>query len=245
MCERIHESMLSCIHLWVPIKTLTHLHSGPAPTSDPQAFDNTTEISNRRTANKSKVCPPIDGVIHSFSHTQKKTFLTESPERKVTSRTIQFTGESNHFQTNKYLPVQPVNILRNLLLQTHIHRHTHTYVHHTLDAVIHTPSELNQRFHLEGKHRALLLHPITGARKRSQQPQFYTITLSRRKSAPCLPLLRAENCQPGLEQKPLKLSYSRNDLSSLWERILYNLVKASSTSVFFSCITLAAIKQIP
>ena len=106
-------------------------------------------------------------------------------------------------------------------------------MHHTLDAVIHTPSELNQRFHLEGKHRALLLPPITGARKRSQQPQFYTITLSGRKSAPCSPLLQAERCQPGLEQKPLKLSYSRNDLSSLWERILYNLVKASSASVFF------------
>lgn len=54
----------------------------------------------------------------------------------------------------------------------------------TLGTVIHTLSELNQRFHLEGKHQAPLLPPITMAWKRSQRLQLYTITSSGRKSAP-------------------------------------------------------------
>lgn len=137
----------------------------------------------------------------------------------------------------------------------HSRTHTDTHVNHslpeqrnTVDTVIHTLSELNQRFHLKGKHQAPLLPPITGAWKRSQQPQFYTITSSGRKSAPfrfCFELCAADQgfCKSHLNYHILK--ESKNDLSSLWKRILCNFAARRPPHYSFSCNTFTEIKRIP
>lgn len=140
---------------------------------------------------------------------------------------------------------------------THTHTHTDsdTHVHHclpewrnTVYTVIHTPSELNQRFHLEGKHQAPLLPPITGAWKRSQQPPFYTITSSGRKSAPlfrfCFELCSASQCFSKSHLNYHILKERKNDLSSLWKRILYNFAERRPPHYSFSCNTFSEIKRI-
>lgn len=136
--------------------------------------------------------------------------------------------------------------------QTCSHAQTDTHVHpfsglwNTVDTVIHTPSELDQRFNLQGKHQAPLLPPITGAWKRSQQPQFYTITSSGRKSAPfrlCFELCAASQGFSHLNYHILK--ESKNDSSSLWKRILYNFAERRPPHYSFSCNTFIEIKRIP
>ncbi len=139
------------------------------------------------------------------------------------------------------------------LSPAHAHRDAHERrslpkLRNTVDTVIHTLSELNQRFHLEGKHQAPLLPPITGAWKRSQQPQFYTITLSGRKSTPfrfCFELYAADQ---GFGKSHLNYHIqkeSKNDLSSMWKRILCNFAARRPPHYSFSCNTFTEIKRIP
>lgn len=215
--------MLYCIHLWVPIKTLTHLHSITVPTSDPQAFDNTTY----QVENKKSLIPDLQTSPQHYSHTQSHI---RKERKKTKTHLYRVSSEKSHHHKNKSQSRgNPTTFKQiNMCLCTHKHpqkcsctrtrTHTDTHVHHslpelrnTVDTVIHTPSELNQRFHLEGKHQAPLLPPITGAWKRSQQPQFYTITSSGRKSAPFRFCFEHVRCRPGLRQKPLKLSYSERE----------------------------------
>lgn len=122
-CECIHKSMLYCIHLWVPIKTLTRLHSVPIPTSDPEAFVNTTcQVENRHLQSQigKRVQTPSAhrrhySLIHTSSHTDWIRDLYSSlrenspPQKQKTRQAIKLTiaGESRHFQTNKYRRVHP------------------------------------------------------------------------------------------------------------------------------------------
>ncbi len=134
-----------------------------------------------------------------------------------------------------------------------MHTHTHTLTHvpewrNTVDTVIHALSEQNQRFHLEGNHQAPLLPPITGAWNQSQQPQFYTITSSARKSAPfhfCFEPSAAGqgSCKSHLNYHILK--ESKMTRAFCGKRILHNFAEECPPHYSFSCNTFAEIKRIP
>ena len=135
---------------------------------------------------------------------------------------------------------------------THTHTHTDTHVHHslpergnTVDCNSHpvwAKPEISSRGETPG---SSIAPNYWGLEAESTASVLYNHVVWEEIS-PLSLLLWAMRCRPGLQQKPLKLSYSAKMTWALCgKRILYNFAEKRPQHYSFSCNTFSEIKRMP
>lgn len=117
----------------MPIKTLTHLHGFPSTISDPQLKIRHIRL---RTEN-------WNPGVKTWGR-KKETFMKSFLREKSQTEKKKITRESHHFQTNMFLYTHKKHSMHTQICIIFIQSWGRKLT------VIHTPSELNQRFDIRG-----------------------------------------------------------------------------------------------